>query len=410
MGMSIGMGTWVQTWAGLGRKQIVFSWLEPALLAASISLLAFQLWLNYLPFTGWVDSSGRYFGNDFANFWLGPRLAFAGKADILPSLPGYFAEFRKQFGNNIGAYYNWSYPPHALLLFWPLAQLNYFVAYVLFTAGFLAVFLITALKVLRPAAPVRFLLLTAFAPACLFNILCGQNGFVTGSLIVGAIASTAARPWLAGLLLGLLSFKPQLGILMPVVLAARRAWLAIGVAGLTICGLVLASLALFGQQPWIDHLTITAANQRWLLEHDLGYYAQMFVSPYAVARTLGFTYYAALAVQGALSLLLLVVVAKAFRLPQATLADRLLILCLAIPLSVPYSMAYDLPAAGMLLAFQLCQPNQTRFRLFCYSAGWLSPAFVWMAEGQSNGIVQVGLMLSLWAAWRQACAEPPNNA
>ena len=55
---------------------------------------------------------------------------------------------------------------------------------------------------------------------------------------------------LGGILLGLLTFKPQLGVLVPVALAASGLWRCMLSAGATLCFLVVATSALFGWDIW----------------------------------------------------------------------------------------------------------------------------------------------------------------
>jgi alpha-1,2-mannosyltransferase len=67
---------------------------------------------------------------------------------------------------------------------------------------------------------------------------------------VGGFAALARRPALAGLLLGLLTYKPQFALLVPIALAASRQWRALAVAAAAACALALASVAAFGIEPW----------------------------------------------------------------------------------------------------------------------------------------------------------------
>ncbi|WP_163332008.1 glycosyltransferase 87 family protein, partial [Klebsiella aerogenes] len=49
-------------------------------------------------------------------------------------------------------------------------------------------------------------------PTALFNGLVGQNGFLTTALFGGTLQLLPLRPVLAGVCLGLLTYKPQYGI------------------------------------------------------------------------------------------------------------------------------------------------------------------------------------------------------
>ncbi len=53
-------------------------------------------------------------------------------------------------------------------------------------------------------------------PAVFINIGHGQNGFLTAALLGGALHWLDRKPWLAGILIGMLAYKPQFGVLIPI--------------------------------------------------------------------------------------------------------------------------------------------------------------------------------------------------
>ncbi len=57
-------------------------------------------------------------------------------------------------------------------------------------------------------------------------------------------------PIAAGVLLGLLSYKPQLAVLIPVALAAGRRWRALASMGISAAALIAASLLVLGTGAW----------------------------------------------------------------------------------------------------------------------------------------------------------------
>ena len=67
-------------------------------------------------------------------------------------------------------------------------------------------------------------MLALAVPMVLNNALVGQNGFLTAALIGGTLYLMPVRPILAGICLGLLSYKPQYGLLFPLVLIAASQW------------------------------------------------------------------------------------------------------------------------------------------------------------------------------------------
>src|SRR6202042_1202111 len=83
-------------------------------------------------------------------------------------------------------------------------------------------------------------------PAALWNVTAGQNGFLTAALIGGTLGLLQRRPALAGICLGLLTYKPQFGLLFPLVLIADRQWRTIASAAITAIALAVLSWLVFG--------------------------------------------------------------------------------------------------------------------------------------------------------------------
>jgi alpha-1,2-mannosyltransferase len=144
------------------------------------------------------------------------------------------------------------YPPHYLLLLIPFGLLPFAAACMLFLAASLACFML-AVRLVAGNGYRRWLfpLSIIFAPATAFNIGSGQNAFLTGALIIGGFAFLPAYPRLAGVLLGLLSYKPQLWLLVPVALVAGRQWRTLASAVITAVIVIVASAAVFGVAPWL---------------------------------------------------------------------------------------------------------------------------------------------------------------
>jgi hypothetical protein len=67
-------------------------------------------------------------------------------------------------------------------------------------------------------------------------------------MLIGIFAFLDRRPLLAGLLVGLLTIKPQLGVLIPVLLIASGRWRVFTVATVTALALAAAAVMLFGMQ------------------------------------------------------------------------------------------------------------------------------------------------------------------
>ena len=167
-----------------------------------------------------TNGAGRPFGDDFINYWSAAYLALHGRAAEIYDPAAFHAFEQTVAGAPIDAYH-YSYPPVLLLLTAPLALIPYVPAlFVWLSAGWFAFY-----RALSLAMP-RALLLAIAAPAVFINAVGGQNGTWTAALFGGGLGLLERRPFVAGGLLGLLIYKPQLGLLIPVALIAGRHWRA----------------------------------------------------------------------------------------------------------------------------------------------------------------------------------------
>lgn len=148
-------------------------------------------------------------------------------------------------------YAAWMYPPVAMLLAAPLGLLGYLAAYFAWLAATLAVYLAAMRAVLARREAWAWALA---APPAFYNAMYGQTGFLTAGLIALGLANVGRRPTLAGICIGLATFKPHFGILIPLALVAGGHWQPFGVATITVVAAVAASIAVFGADPWYAYI------------------------------------------------------------------------------------------------------------------------------------------------------------
>jgi hypothetical protein len=187
---------------------------------------------------GGIDFFGKPLGNDFLAFWSASHIALNGHAADAYDVVRLF-EAEKIAMPGVKAVYAWFYPPTFYLLVLPLAWLPYALSYVAFSAATLAGFVAAIRRVLT--GPDTLLLLVAF-PGIFFNLIQGQNGFLTAALAATALALLDRRPVLAGVVVGLLIIKPHLAVLFPVALLVSGRWKVALAAGLTAIGLFALSV------------------------------------------------------------------------------------------------------------------------------------------------------------------------
>jgi hypothetical protein len=197
---------------------------------------------------GWLfDENGLGIPTDFVNVWSAGRLALQGTPWLAYDWDVQKAVQVAELGQTWVGVFAWHYPPPFLFVASLLAKFPYAVAYV----GWALVSLVPYLVAMRAIVgrPVGWLVGLGF-PVVLTNILVGQNGFLTASLIGGFLVLLPVRPVLAGICLGLLSYKPQYGLLFPLLLIVSAQWTAFVSAGVVAALLAAASWLVFGTESW----------------------------------------------------------------------------------------------------------------------------------------------------------------
>jgi glycosyl transferase family 87 len=196
----------------------------------------------------WIfDAQGRGIPTDFVNVWSAGKLALDGHP-----AQAWDWDIRKQvqvavLGQSYVGNFAWHYPPPFLFVAAILAQFPYALAFIGWATASLVPYLVMMGAMIgRPFG----LLLGAAFPVVLANTTVGQNGFLTASLIGGTLYLLPKRPILAGICLGLLSYKPQYGLLFPLVLIAASQWRAFVTAAVMAAVIAALSWRAFGSESW----------------------------------------------------------------------------------------------------------------------------------------------------------------
>ena len=350
-----------------------------------------------------LDALGQTaIGRDFLNTWMGGRSALAGGPAAWFDAPVYNKFLREFMGVPYVHDYFWSYPPHILLFVWPFGLLPYFLSFLVWTFLGFAVFLNAAAS---GGVERRNLLLIAVAPAVAINVFIGQNGFFTAALLIGGLSNLDRRPLLAGVLFGILSLKPQLGMLLPLVLAMQGRWRTIASAAATVIALVSATTLIYGVDIWIAYVNKVLPQQYYLQEHQKGLLFRMVPSIFYGGRIMGLPLGLAWAVQTVVSAIGLAAVVWTFwRRRDPVLSAALLIT--AIFLISPYSLSYDLVVLGWVVALLRQREDNEPADHYLLMAVWALPAI--MLLNSELRIPTATLVLSAFAGrlvWRLARAE-----
>ena len=273
----------------------------------------------------------------------------------------------------LGAPHGWHpfpYPPIFLFAVLPLGLLPYFWSYAVAMIGSMAGLIAAAWR--KPTALFIAALLTS--PAAVVNFLYGHNGFFSAALFAGGARLLRDRPIAAGVLFGLLCYKPQLALAVPVALLAARAWTTLASAALTALFASLASLAVFGVRAWQDWLAFLPFFSKTVLAHGDEFFAKMSSLTPALLR-IGVPFPATMAVQFVVAAAVLVALWLAFRRgARGSAAGAML---LAAPFLVtPYAYSYDLPlvaVAVLWLGGELFERGARPAERIALTLGWIAP-------------------------------------
>jgi hypothetical protein len=314
-------------------------------LAFAFGVLVLGLEIGYLLYSPFpYDPVGYLIGRDFANTWLGGALALTLHPQSHFAVDAYNALLAERFGANYPLHI-WSYPPHFLLFTWPLALMPYVTAYVLYCLAGLLVYLAVVTEGERR---MDHLLLLVLAPAVTVNIWCGQNGFWTTALLAGGLIQLDRRPLLAGVLFGMLSIKPQLGVLLPLMLALTSRWRTIATATTTIAVLFAASCVVFGPDVWTAYVNDAMPVQSKVFLRDYENFMTHMPTAFMNARAAGFSLRSAASLQALISLAAILAVIWTFwRRRDVDLSNALLVT--ATFLVTPYAFNYDMVVFGWVI-------------------------------------------------------------
>jgi len=195
-------------------------------------LLAVCLWTvfayNYST-PGRIDRNGLIKGADFLHFYTLGKLALYGRGDLLYDMQAQSAMWA--FDRDVANYsYVALYGPQVSLVFEPLARLHYLRALAIWLALNVLIYLACCYAVWRHCPNLRdegltvAILALAF-PGFFHLIAWGQtSGLALGFLALAYLALRRGWGLLAGLAIGCLIFKPQLGLAASVVFVLSAEW------------------------------------------------------------------------------------------------------------------------------------------------------------------------------------------
>jgi hypothetical protein len=320
---------------------------------------------------GTLDGLGRPLGTDFSNVWTAGKMALEGRAADVWVWRHHFDVQQALHGKAGVDVFGWHYPPPFLLVAAALATIPYVPALVVWQLATLVPF---TWMMVRLVPRRETLLLTLAAPVTLVCLMHGHNGFLTALLLGGGLMLLDKRPFLAGVLLGCLVYKPQLALILPPLLLAGRNWRAVGGALVSTGLLVALTLALWGWPVWQAFLDSLPLTRSVIIEQGVtGWHKIM--SPFAVIRMWGGGIALAYAVQALATLAAIVaVVWIAWSKHVSELRNALV--CAAVLVATPYVLDYDYVVLLPALAFLWVDGERHGFQPWdktLIALAWLAP-------------------------------------
>jgi len=320
------------------------AWLRKACFALCAMNLTLCL-MAYLARVWIYDRNGLGIPTDFIQFPAAGRLALDGFAaqvfdsDILKRME--VAKLGQDFEGN----FPWQYPPPFLFIASVLALLPYSVAHL----GWVFASILPYVAVMRAIVAHNFGVMLALAvPFVLINALAGQNGFLTAALIGGTLYLIPIRPVLAGICLGLLTYKPQFGLLFPIALIAAGHWRVFTSASVTAIAMFVVSWLAFGSESWLAFVH-NLPRLQVILTEGKGILWKL-QSVYSMVRYFGGTVQLAWAFQFVLTASVAVVLALMWR-SRVPYTLKAAALGAGTLLATPYLFMYDMVVLAIPVAF-----------------------------------------------------------
>jgi len=397
------------------------SWLTPRRLRAHGFILALCLWSVYLwniSAPGLLDRSANLKGTDFLHFYTLGSLALAHRGADLYNLQAQSALSRQRVPQAAGIVYLPLYPPQVSLFFAPLAHLDYASALLLWLCFCSLIYFLCCYSVWRSCPNLRshsvtVLVLALAFPAFWHLIAWGQtSALALACFTLAYYALRVQREFLAGLALGCLIFKPQLGIAAAIVFVLTLRWKVIAGALLSSAAQLTAACLYYGPGPLRDwmHTLLNLPNLLPLLEprpyqtHSLRTFWTVLI-PWPSAS---------LVLYVVTGLIVAALTIQCWR-SRLSLPLRYSALLLATVLLAPHLTVYDLvilaPAFLLISDWVVVQPEDcitTTLKLLLYLAfalPLLGPLARW-THAQLSVLVMAVLLYEIWKLGRKSVLLP----
>jgi len=233
---------------------------------AGLCALSWFIHIHTMMTPGLVDRVGRLKGSDYVQFYVMGSLLRDGRADALYDAHAHLTEGQQRITPKLRLYAaHPNYGPQVALAFVPLAALPYSLSLLTFLVVSALAYAIGVWLVWRDCEALQahgrlIAVLAAGSPLWLTVVRYGQaSAFALLACALALSAFRRERLFLAGLAIGCLAYKPQLGLLFGIVVLVSRQWrVAAGAAAAIAAQLLVAwiaagsdALTRYGQELWL---------------------------------------------------------------------------------------------------------------------------------------------------------------
>jgi arabinofuranan 3-O-arabinosyltransferase len=336
---------------------------------------------------------------DFCWIWVSGKFAVSNHPALIYDAAAFTAAEDASFGTGICPFRHFSYPPTSLFFTYPLGALSYPTAFVVWISATLVLYLSAVYAIIpRPVA-----LIAALTPMTVpLNVVSGHNGFLTAGLVGWSLVCMERRPWASGILFGLLTYKPQFGLLIPFALAASRNWRVLaGAAAISVLLAAAAAIA-FGYQGWPGFFDLLSSRNSSLSPD--GEVELSLQSVYGLLHWAGASAWLSWAAHSALAVVAAVATCVAWAKPIPYSLKAAILGSAAVAVT-PYVLQYDLCILSIPVAFLVkdgCSrgflPGERTALLIC-----LAGLLLWFAQipiGPAVSALVLVLVARRIARWR----------
>ncbi len=335
--------------------------------------------------------------SDFARLWYVGRILQVQRAAILGVQIPLSDWFKSTFQLDIlSARLHpdkaWLYPPTMGLLAMLFAAVPLPAAFWLWRAFTLS----TACLSLRKAKLTWPAILAGLASTAeIHDMVGGQNGALTGGLLVAALLCIDTRPRLGGSLAGLLCIKPQMTLVLPFVLLQRGRKQALSYAAFAASAVIAASVVIEGWQPWVWFFTVAQPQSSLIMNAPLDQITGGGFTVLMMARRLHASLALSWALQMISSICSLGLIYVIWRGRGHDPVRRMAVTVSLAVLVTPYGFVYDLVGFSIAMA-----------AMFLRGSPGAKPAyaFLWLAGGYNLSLENTTGVIVMPAAALAAAA------